>query len=542
MLGVGHAQPSSHPQRQSQSQPQPQPPSAPPRGCPTISITDSLEAKRTIYVGGLGQGSADERVIQEVFSVCGPILSVKLVDKSTPTHENVYAFVQYEDSVSAEQAIDLLNGRTLALRQIKVNWAFQGSVSASARAETASHYTIFVGDLAAEINDDWLYRAFEGFGSISDARVLWDMQTGRSRGYGFVSFRDRREAEHALDRMNGVRLGSRNIRTNWANLMKSTPPERDMLPRQSNGPGSRQELSVGDILASSEYRRISDQTPEDLRTVYLGNLAPDVDENDIEPLFSAEASIGGAAAATHLELVGIKCFSDRGFAFSTLRTHAQAALAIVILRDRIVKGRPLKVKWQNRPENASPTLLEQGHYQSPLQTPAIPHTSSASIGGPSHGRTPSVHATAAAAAAAAAAAMSGFVPLTPYPVQGLGFNQDIVSGRSSSGMGSSYTHFSSSPPRSHRQQSSMSDRGAAFAAAAAAASAGAAPGNPVNSRSRYVHSKPVGHQPRLSMSTKHQHQYKHDQTDGPNPLDSPDLRRYERNILDLQVGQPDWRV
>lgn len=333
-----------------------------PRVCPTLQTTDSLEARRTIYVGGLG-GTIGESLLKEVFTVCGPILSIRVVDKSTGSHENIYAFIQYEDPASAEQAVELLHGRTLAFHQIKVNWAFQGSLSANARAETASHYTIFVGDLATEVNDDWLYRAFSGSASISDARVMWDMQTGRSRGYGFVSFRDRDEAERAIKAMNGARLGSRAIRTNWANLMKSTPPERD-LPRIATGPGGRQELSVVDILASQEYRRISMQASEELRTVYLGNLAPDVEEADLEPLFTPspatdatglgdgayvhEHGVQRSPACAHLELVNLKCFSDRGFAFATLQTHAQAALAVVLLGDVIVKGRPLKVKWQNR--------------------------------------------------------------------------------------------------------------------------------------------------------------------------------------------------
>ena len=49
-----------------------------------------------------------------------------------------------------------------------------------------------------------------------DCRVVRDPQTLKSKGYGFVSFMKKVEAENAIALMNGQWLGSRSIRTNWA--------------------------------------------------------------------------------------------------------------------------------------------------------------------------------------------------------------------------------------------------------------------------------------------------------------------------------------
>ena len=49
-----------------------------------------------------------------------------------------------------------------------------------------------------------------------DCRVVRDPQTLKSKGYGFVSFTKKVEAENAIALMNGQWLGSRSIRTNWA--------------------------------------------------------------------------------------------------------------------------------------------------------------------------------------------------------------------------------------------------------------------------------------------------------------------------------------
>ena len=78
-------------------------------------------------------------------------------------------------------------------------------------------HTIFVGDLSNDVTDKVLRKAFSGFGEVTDARVMMDTITGRSRGFGFVSYRTRAEAEQAMGQMNGEWLGSRAIRTNWAN-------------------------------------------------------------------------------------------------------------------------------------------------------------------------------------------------------------------------------------------------------------------------------------------------------------------------------------
>ena len=61
----------------------------------------------------------------------------------------------------------------------------------------------------------WFYLGF--YGIISEARVMWDQSTGKSRGFGFVAFRERADAEQAIATMNGEWLGSRAIRCNWAN-------------------------------------------------------------------------------------------------------------------------------------------------------------------------------------------------------------------------------------------------------------------------------------------------------------------------------------
>jgi RNA recognition motif-containing protein len=75
---------------------------------------------------------------------------------------------------------------------------------------------LFVGGLSWNTNDDGLRQAFERFGDVHDARVITDRDTGRSRGFGFVTFNDNDAAMKAMSEMDGTTLDGRSIKVNEA--------------------------------------------------------------------------------------------------------------------------------------------------------------------------------------------------------------------------------------------------------------------------------------------------------------------------------------
>ena len=75
---------------------------------------------------------------------------------------------------------------------------------------------LFVGGLSWDTNDGGLRAAFERFGQVTEAKVITDRDTGRSRGFGFVSFTDPSAARTAMEEMNGAELDGRNLRVNEA--------------------------------------------------------------------------------------------------------------------------------------------------------------------------------------------------------------------------------------------------------------------------------------------------------------------------------------
>ena len=75
---------------------------------------------------------------------------------------------------------------------------------------------LFVGGLAWATDDNTLRSHFEQFGEVSEAKVITDRDTGRSRGFGFVTFNEDDSASTALNELNGSELDGRTIRVDNA--------------------------------------------------------------------------------------------------------------------------------------------------------------------------------------------------------------------------------------------------------------------------------------------------------------------------------------
>jgi RNA recognition motif-containing protein len=75
---------------------------------------------------------------------------------------------------------------------------------------------LFVGSLSWNTTDEGLREAFAPFGEIAEAVVVSDRDTGRSRGFGFVTFEDDEAAEQAVAALNGTELDGRTIRVDVA--------------------------------------------------------------------------------------------------------------------------------------------------------------------------------------------------------------------------------------------------------------------------------------------------------------------------------------
>jgi nucleolysin TIA-1/TIAR len=202
---------------------------------------------------------------------------------------------------------------------MKVNWAT--SPGNQPKTDTSQHHHIFVGDLSPEIETDTLRGAFAPFGEISNCRIVRDPHTLRSKGYAFVSFVKKAEAENAIHSMNGQYLGSRSIRTNWSTRK---PP----APRESIKVG-------GKIGKTPNYEEIYNQTSPTNTTVYCGGFPQNfITDELIHKHFGQFGTIQDT-----------RVFKDKGYAFIKFTSKDAATHAIEGTHNQEVNGHSVKCFW-----------------------------------------------------------------------------------------------------------------------------------------------------------------------------------------------------
>lgn len=76
---------------------------------------------------------------------------------------------------------------------------------------------LFVGGISWNTNDNSLQEAFSKYGEVVEARIIYDRESGRSRGFGFVTFNTSEDASAAIQALDGQELDGRRIRVNVAN-------------------------------------------------------------------------------------------------------------------------------------------------------------------------------------------------------------------------------------------------------------------------------------------------------------------------------------
>jgi hypothetical protein len=86
----------------------------------------------------------------------------------------------------------------------------------SPRAAATVPCRLFVGSLNWDTTVDGLRQVFSKFGTITDTAILTDRSTGRSRGFGFVTFEDRKDGAQAVEQLNGFELDGHRIVVNVA--------------------------------------------------------------------------------------------------------------------------------------------------------------------------------------------------------------------------------------------------------------------------------------------------------------------------------------
>ncbi|KAK3031420.1 hypothetical protein RJ639_036161 [Escallonia herrerae] len=198
-----------------------------------------------LYVGNLPYAMTSSQ-LSEIFQEAGRIISVEIVYDRVTDRSRGFAFVTMGSVQEAKEAIRMFEGshwisllvtifmivngghapKQVGGRTVKVNFpevprggereVMGPKIRSSYQGFKDSPHKIYAGNLSWSLTSEKLKDVFANQPGLMSAKVIYDRDSGRSQGFGFVTFASAEEVEAALNALNGLEVEGRPIRLNLA--------------------------------------------------------------------------------------------------------------------------------------------------------------------------------------------------------------------------------------------------------------------------------------------------------------------------------------
>uniref|UniRef100_A0A667XCD3 Polyadenylate-binding protein n=1 Tax=Myripristis murdjan TaxID=586833 RepID=A0A667XCD3_9TELE len=294
-----------------------------------------------IFIKNLDK-SIDNKALYDTFSAFGNILSCKVVCDENGSKG--YGFVHFETQEAAERAIEKMNGMLLNDRKVFVGrFKSRKEREAELGARAKEFTNVYIKNFGEDMDDEKLREVFSKYGNAMSIRVMTD-DSGKSRGFGFVSFERHEDAQKAVDEMNGKELNGKLIYVGRA---------QKKVERQT------------------ELKRKFEQMKQDRMTRYQGvnlyvkNLDDGIDDERLRKEFTPFGTITSAK-------VMMEGGRSKGFGFVCFSSPEEATKAVTEMNGRIVATKPLYVALAQRKEERQAHLTNQ-YMQRMASVRAVPN-------------------------------------------------------------------------------------------------------------------------------------------------------------------------
>uniref|UniRef100_A0A2K6ASE7 Polyadenylate-binding protein n=1 Tax=Macaca nemestrina TaxID=9545 RepID=A0A2K6ASE7_MACNE len=294
-----------------------------------------------IFIKNLDK-SIDNKALYDTFSAFGNILSCKVVCDENGSKG--YGFVHFETQEAAERAIEKMNGMLLNDRKVFVGrFKSRKEREAELGARAKEFTNVYIKNFGEDMDDERLKDLFGKFGPALSVKVMTD-ESGKSKGFGFVSFERHEDAQKAVDEMNGKELNGKQIYVGRA---------QKKVERQT------------------ELKRKFEQMKQDRITRYQGvnlyvkNLDDGIDDERLRKEFSPFGTITSAK-------VMMEGGRSKGFGFVCFSSPEEATKAVTEMNGRIVATKPLYVALAQRKEERQAHLTNQ-YMQRMASVRAVPN-------------------------------------------------------------------------------------------------------------------------------------------------------------------------
>ncbi|KAK1784283.1 hypothetical protein P4O66_019972, partial [Electrophorus voltai] len=280
--------------------------------------------KRKSAVGNIFIKNLDKSIdcgaLYDTFSNFGNILSCKVACDENGSKG--YGFLHFETGEAAERAIEKLNGMLLNDRKVFIgHFKSRKEREAEMGAKAKEFTNVYIKNIGEDMNDNKLNEIFSKFGPTLSRRVMTD-ESGKSKGFGFVSFERHEDAKRAVDEMNGKELNG-----------------KQLYVARAQKKGERQ----------TELKRKFQQMKQDGTTRYQGvNLyVKNLDDSLDNERLRKEFSLFGTITSAEVKTEGGR---SKGFGFVCFSSPEETATAMTEMNGRVVGTKPLYVALAQRKE------------------------------------------------------------------------------------------------------------------------------------------------------------------------------------------------
>ncbi|KAF1411811.1 Polyadenylate-binding protein 1, partial [Spheniscus magellanicus] len=281
-----------------------------------------------IFIKNLDK-SIDNKALYDTFSAFGNILSCNVVCDENGSKG--YGFVHFETQEAAERAIEKMNGMLLNDHKVFVG-KFKSHKEREAELEArAKEFTnVYIKNFGEDMDDERLKELFGKFGPALSVKVMTD-ESGKSKGFGFVSFERHEDAQKAVDEMNGKELNGKQIYVGRA---------QKKVERQTELKHKFEQMKQDRI---TRYQGVN---------LYVKNLDDGIDDERLRKEFSPFGTITSAK-------VMMEGGRSKGFGFVCFSSPEEATKAVTEMNGRIVATKPLYVALAQRKEERQAHLTNQ---------------------------------------------------------------------------------------------------------------------------------------------------------------------------------------
>ncbi|XP_062253827.1 polyadenylate-binding protein 4 isoform X2 [Platichthys flesus] len=271
----------------------------------------------------------DNKALYDTFSAFGNILSCKVVCDENGSKG--YAFVHFETQDAADRAIEKMNGMLLNDRKVFVGrFKSRKEREAELGARAKEFTNVYIKNFGDDMDDERLKVFFDKYGKTLSVKVMTD-PTGKSRGFGFVSYEKHEDANKAVEDMNGTDLNGKTVFVGRA---------QKKMERQNELKRKFEMLKQERI---SRYQGVN---------LYIKNLDDTIDDEKLRKEFSPFGSITSAK-------VMLEEGRSKGFGFVCFSSPEEATKAVTEMNGRIVGSKPLYVALAQRKEERKAHLTNQ---------------------------------------------------------------------------------------------------------------------------------------------------------------------------------------